>query len=386
MYDFNKPFVLCVDDDPDILRQLTVFLGDRYNIITAQDGAQAMQTLVSIKPSLILLDIMMPEMDGYEFSSRLQENPDTAWIPVIFVSALGQEQDKVRAFAAGAVDYLTKPVNRHTVRQLVELHQKTGQRWQMTRSLSTAPSSETRSPPASVQDQVCQQLNLTGDEKEQLQAALDKDVYAVAEGLGLDQIEVARCIAQHKGVPFVEFIDPDSVKLGSLPAPFSRANSVVVINWRGLDTLVLSNPYDLVLLDSLNAVLEPYILENVAVTDPGNIALFFEKEHAPYLADRIVGLAVKRQAQEIRVDAEQEGYSIKYLEGEKLIEQVKLKQEMGFRLIARFKVFAGMAAMETRVVDGMYAHPVGNKSCQLRLSLAHTNFGESLVIRIMGVS
>ena len=386
MYDYSKPFLLCVDDDPDILRQLGAFLGDRYNIVTAENGRLALQILASVKPSLILLDIMMPEMDGYEVCSRLQASEDTAWIPVIFVSALGEEQDRARAFAAGAVDYLVKPVNRHTVRELVERHQKTGQRWQMTKTLSHTPSQPFSGLDDSAHDEICAKLNLTGSEKDELMAAMDGDLYAVVTKLGLDHIDIAQCISEYKGVPFVWFIDPDSVKLGALPTPFSRANGVVVIHWQGEDRLVMSNPFDLGLMDSLSAVLEPHLLANIAVTDPGNISLFFEKEPAPYLADRIITLAAKKRTPEIRIEPQKQSYSVRFLGDDGSTELLSLEQSTGFKLIARFKVFAGLAALDIQTRDGLYAHPLGEKSCNLRISIVDTPHGESMVIRILDVS
>jgi CheY-like chemotaxis protein len=386
MYDYGKPFLLCVDDDPDILRQLGVFLGDRYNVVTAGTGQSALQTLQSLRPSIILLDVMMPEMDGYQVCARLQENPDTAWIPVIFISSLGEEQDRARAFAAGAVDYLVKPVNRQTVRELVETHQRTGLRWAETKKKTVNPGSGLRSS-GSVQEYICGYLGLTGEAKGKMSASSDWEIYQVAAELGIDPVDIARAFAKFKGVPYIEFLGLDSIKLGALPTPFSKANNALVIEHRGEDILVLSNPFDLILQDSLSAVLEPSLLGRIAVTDPGNIALFFEKEPAPYLADRIIALAVRTRTPEIRIEAMERGYSLQFLHEGQFTEWTSLKLDLGMKLVARFKVFAGMATVErVRAHDGFYAHPVGDKSCQLRLTLSQTALGESLHIRIIDVA
>ncbi|MDD4658590.1 MAG: response regulator, partial [Eubacteriales bacterium] len=212
MYDFSKPFLLCVDDDPDILRQLGVFLEDRYNIVTAENGYCALQVLASIKPSVILLDVMMPDMDGYQVCSRLQENPDTAWIPVIFISALGEEQDRARAFAAGAVDYLVKPVNRQTVRELVAKHQCTGKRWAKTHKIADSKNYSPRSS-RSVQEFVCDHFHLEGNAREQMAAARDREIYTVAAEIGISPMEIAQAFAQFKAVPYIEFLSWDSIML-----------------------------------------------------------------------------------------------------------------------------------------------------------------------------
>lgn len=386
MYDFSKPFLLCVDDDPDILRQLGVFLEDRYNIVTAENGYCALQVLASIKPSVILLDVMMPDMDGYQVCSRLQENPDTAWIPVIFISALGEEQDRARAFAAGAVDYLVKPVNRQTVRELVAKHQCTGKRWAKTHKIADSKNYSPRSS-RSVQEFVCDHFHLEGKAREQMAAARDREIYTVAAEIGISPMEIAQAFAQFKAVPYIEFLSWDSIMLGALPTPFSKANNALVINYRGEDTLVVSNPFDMILQDSLSAVLEPRILDNIAVTDPDNIALLFEKEPAPYMADRIIALAVRNQTSEIRIDAQQRSYIVQFRADGQFTELTRLKWDMGLKLIARYKVLAGIAAADKmRAHDGMYAHPVGDKSCYLRLYLTQTPYGDSLIIRLIDIS
>jgi CheY-like chemotaxis protein len=387
MFDFNKPFLLCVDDDPDILNQYRAFLGDRYNIVTASSGLEALRAMANFKPDTILLDVMMPDMDGYEVSARLQENPDTAWIPVIFVSALGDEQDRARAFAVGAVDYLVKPVNRQTVRELVERHQTTGERWQMTREMASTPPRQPDTPSGSVQEYICTRLGLAGTQKVELLAVPDKELYSAAGNLGLEEIEVARAIADFKGLPFVEFIDPDSIRLGKLPAPFSRANNAVVIKWRGQDTLVVSNPFDMMLQDSLSAVLEPALLETMAITDPSNIAMLFEKEPAPYITDRIITLAVLKGVSAFKIESGDIRYSIQMESGGEFTEFSSLRRDTGFRLVARFKVLAGIAAADKdKGHDGVYTHPVGNKSCYLRLFVTKTVYGDSLLVRIIDVS
>ena len=100
-----KPLILIVDDNRDQLTLTERFLsGSGYAVITADSGRAALGALGEVKPDLILLDVMMPEMDGYEVCSKLQQDSATAYIPVIFITALGEEQDKARAFSVGAVD------------------------------------------------------------------------------------------------------------------------------------------------------------------------------------------------------------------------------------------------------------------------------------------
>ncbi len=102
--------ILIVDDTPENLRILsTLLMQQGYNVRKALSGQTAMKSVQTVVPDLILLDIMMPSMDGYEVCEKLKADPKTAELPVIFLSALSEAFDKVKAFAVGGADYITKP-------------------------------------------------------------------------------------------------------------------------------------------------------------------------------------------------------------------------------------------------------------------------------------
>src|SRR5512143_2806374 len=102
--------ILIVDDDLDTLRLVGLMLQHQgYRINAASSGIQAISMSQTDKPDLILLDIMMPEMDGYEVARKLRSDPATSHIPIIMFTAKTQVDDKVAGFEAGADDYLTKP-------------------------------------------------------------------------------------------------------------------------------------------------------------------------------------------------------------------------------------------------------------------------------------
>ncbi|RKT46466.1 response regulator [Thiocapsa rosea] len=104
------PTILVVDDTVENLAVLTDLLSPAYCVRAVRSGRRALQALAEPRPDLILLDVMMPEMDGYEVMSRLHADPATADIPVIFVTALDAAMDEERGLALGAVDYITKPI------------------------------------------------------------------------------------------------------------------------------------------------------------------------------------------------------------------------------------------------------------------------------------
>lgn len=106
----KKEDILIVDDTPENLRLLSSFLvKEGYNVRKALTGQMALTAMDTVLPDLILLDIMMPFMDGYQVCKKLKSNPKTAEIPVIFLSALNDAFDKVKAFTVGGADYITKP-------------------------------------------------------------------------------------------------------------------------------------------------------------------------------------------------------------------------------------------------------------------------------------
>lgn len=118
----TRPKLLLVDDEPINLQVLRQVLQDDYRLFFAKDGDKALELASRERPDLLLLDVMMPGMTGYEVCTRLKQNAATAAIPVIFVTALADVDDEARGFEVGAVDYITKPVSPAIVRARVRTH------------------------------------------------------------------------------------------------------------------------------------------------------------------------------------------------------------------------------------------------------------------------
>jgi two-component system sensor histidine kinase/response regulator len=115
--------LLVVDDQEANIQVLGSMLGKLgFEILPATDGAQALRRLKSRKPDLILLDLIMPDMDGFEICRRIQENPEWAEIPIIFLSASDDKNLIVRALESGGVDYITKPFNKLELVSRVRTH------------------------------------------------------------------------------------------------------------------------------------------------------------------------------------------------------------------------------------------------------------------------
>ena len=115
--------ILVVDDTPASLRLLTELLTQHgYRVRPADDGALALKSVAAKTPDLILLDVSMPGMDGYEVCRRLKADEKSSRIPVIFISAFGDTRQKVTGFEAGGIDYITKPFEAEEVLARVRTH------------------------------------------------------------------------------------------------------------------------------------------------------------------------------------------------------------------------------------------------------------------------
>ncbi|EAY27694.1 response Regulator Receiver Signal Transduction Histidine Kinase [Microscilla marina ATCC 23134] len=120
-----KGKILIVDDTPANIGVILSYLRDQgYKMLVAEDGESAIEQVGFMKPDLILMDIMMPGLNGFETCTSLKANKETADIPIIFMSALNETVDKVKGFQLGAVDYITKPFQQEEVLARIKTHLK----------------------------------------------------------------------------------------------------------------------------------------------------------------------------------------------------------------------------------------------------------------------
>ncbi|NHC35693.1 response regulator transcription factor [Scytonema millei] len=102
--------LLLIDDDPNLILLVKDYLEFRgYEVITAENGREALEVLEQEIPDMIICDVMMPEMDGYQFVNQVRQDERTSWIPILFLSAKGQSQDKIKGLNIGADVYMVKP-------------------------------------------------------------------------------------------------------------------------------------------------------------------------------------------------------------------------------------------------------------------------------------
>lgn len=106
----NTKQLLLIDDDPNLILLVKDYLEFRgYDVITAENGREALEILERQIPDMMICDVMMPEMDGYAFVEQIRQDARTSWIPVLFLSAKGQSQDRIKGLSKGADVYMVKP-------------------------------------------------------------------------------------------------------------------------------------------------------------------------------------------------------------------------------------------------------------------------------------
>lgn len=132
----KRPKILVVDDIPSNVHVLSRILKDDYDIYFATDGERALELVQSRMPDLVLLDIMMPGMDGFEVCTRMKADATTRDIPVIFISAKSEVEDETRGLEVGAIDFITKPISPPIVKARVRNHLLLKRQADLLRSLS----------------------------------------------------------------------------------------------------------------------------------------------------------------------------------------------------------------------------------------------------------
>lgn len=128
--------ILIIDDVPETIRLIGHLLGSDYRILFATEGSAGLELAQRMLPDLILLDVLMPGMDGFKLCNRLKHDPLTGEIPVIFVTALADEFDETQGFAVGGVDYITKPIRPAILKARVKTHLELKQNRDLLRRLA----------------------------------------------------------------------------------------------------------------------------------------------------------------------------------------------------------------------------------------------------------
>jgi type IV pilus assembly protein PilB len=420
----GQPLILCIDDEK-ITRTLIerLLATNGYSVITAESGEQALQVLQHSKPELILLDVMMPGMNGYEVCARLRDQPDLALIPVIFVTALEAEKDKAKAFALGAADYLVKPIQRNVLLEKVAAHITTKARWQaLSREVTSNRLGILPADFPQFKIFLADRLSPTAAQRQTITALTPSQLYTAASDLGLSESKMAQYIAEFLTLPYLPQLDPDAVALGIFPPPFCKTNQVVAIHETPTAlAFVLSNPFNWELLDTLRRWQGSQQSLKLIVTEPQNITALFQarpplerqvavrqdahlqegrtpatvtdepaEQSGPIIAlvNQLIEHAYAMGASDIHIEPKEHEVVIRYrIDGHLRIVN-RLPHPWLIRpLVSRLKIMSDLDIVERRLPqDGRITFTSSSRkgyNFDLRIATAPMHHGEKVVLRIL---
>ncbi|MDO8987751.1 MAG: response regulator, partial [Coriobacteriia bacterium] len=212
--------ILSVDDDPDIRDLISITLrSEGYDVVMAADGASGLAAATVSRPDLILLDYMMPGMNGVEVCARLQDSPVTSHIPVVFLTAVTGEVERSRAFALGAVDYLIKPLDPGVLKEAVSRHLATAGSFAKISDQHEDTTLSSRIGPGAFpafRDSLPDRFGLGRESAAFLGAMTPATMYVVAARLGISSADMAAAVSDALGIGLVTQIPAREVRLGVL--------------------------------------------------------------------------------------------------------------------------------------------------------------------------
>ncbi|MBW2467065.1 MAG: Flp pilus assembly complex ATPase component TadA [Deltaproteobacteria bacterium] len=261
----EKMTILTVDDDQDILALVDQLLTRKnYKVIRAENGVKALDILDRQKPDIILLDIMMKDMSGYEVCWRIQEREDLTFIPVIFLTSLSAEKNKSKAFSLGAVDFLVKPINKQLLYSVIEKHAATENRWRrFILSKDKGKDAAGREKKAgylnrtfpAFRDFLFEFLNIPADKRDKMKPFNTEELTeTLHDSQILAQSRFIILMAQFTGLEYLPVIETGSIMMDVLPPSFSKHNKVIALGFQKGIAFALTDPFNSELIDILTGM------------------------------------------------------------------------------------------------------------------------------------
>jgi type II secretory ATPase GspE/PulE/Tfp pilus assembly ATPase PilB-like protein/FixJ family two-component response regulator len=418
--------VLVVDDDLDVLQALEALLGDAgYDVMVAESGENALRVISTVRPDLLLLDVSMREVDGYEVCATLQQSKELSYLPVVLLGAPDEPIDAARAVALGAAECLTKPVTDALLLEKVAAHVKTNAWWRDLEKQKTPPKTGASSNVTKFKQHLADVLELGGEQVQSLSASAPLDIYGLADSLGTTAARIAEEMANLLQLAYRGKIRPDAVALGVLPVPFCKANLVAAIrDDAGGRSFVMSDPLNWELQQILRRVGGGTSLK-IGVTEPANIVALFDgtasEQHAGAaavmeagsrvatvqvdehlaavaaseksgpiirLVNQVIENAHAMGASDIHVEPWENEVVVRYrIDGNMRVVNRFPQARLIQPLVSRIKIMAQLDIVERRLPqDGRIVFkkfsPKG-LDIDLRVATAPMNHGEKVVMRIL---
>ena len=413
--------ILCIDHDSDVLNLLGKILSDAgYKVVTTQDGGQGLVEARKRKPDLILLDVMMPKIDGFIVCSQLQASPETAYIPVVFMKSQGSEENWAKAFAAGAADYLAKPVKKEALLTKVVQHLKTSLHWQKIKEMvflwdgTVQPADFAR-----FKLSLIDRLNLAPDIRDRLAWVAPLDIYKICELLEIPRGRMTAWMADFLSFPLISKIYSASLLPGIIPVSFARENRVVaMLDKNGNRSFILSNPFDGVLIDTMKRYFGLQKDSVLNLADPDNFDMLFgqseevsatittprierpreipaepvgqmlskdeETQLVVNITNNILSSAVSKRASDILIEPRVADVLVRFRIDGDMRDVFNLKKSTGDLLISRLKSIAGLDITErNKPQDGAVEAVIAGRTFKLRLAMISAPAGEGLIIRLL---
>lgn len=408
-----KPKVLVVDDEDTVRNVIQRMLEPAYHVATAGDGEHALELIrdPETRPDLVLLDVRMPGLDGYEVCARIQREPELTELPVVFVTGLDSEQDRARAFAVGAAAYLEKPFDSQALLRTVEEHTNTGTRWKKVKAdEDRTPSWLIPSTFSAFKQYLLEQRRTSAEDVRAFGEVRPTQLYELARLLRIPEDQLTGYLARFLHLPVVRRFDSEELSLSLLPRSFCASNQIVPL---ADGTVVVTNPFDWDLMEVLANSLWRSEPPRIALGDPDRVRALYEvtdedpdtdsagarvisfddeadreQEHATAsaqrLANELLSGALAERASDLHIEPKERGALIRYRIDGDLHDVRTVDPKSSARLISRLKALAGMDIAEKRKPqDGALEVSLGARRLRLRLATSATSHGETLVVRIL---
>lgn len=417
--------IAVLDDEPfnlNMYRRLLTSSG--YHVDAFADGQEFLDALTDNPPDLALLDIRMPGMDGYEVCRALRANDAFADTPVMFVTALDTKESRSLAFAAGANEFLAKPVREDALLVKIEQCFRNSVKLAHDTALTTpTPKEFVEKTFPHFKKWLTGAFTLHEKDLERLSKSSIQNIYRTATSLGIPEHQLALAMAEFAEEPYLPYLDPQQVEYGDLSPAFCKANRVVPMNLPDYGkVLVVCNPFDMSLINLLEQCVSDFRNRSLCVTKPDSMHILFigeqqgldatpivslgEKEQVsnesrraeslddasieqypiPAASQAIIEAAILEKASDIHIEPQGHSTLVRFRIDGDLHGRFLLHDASGKMLITRFKVLSNMdIAEQRRPQDGSFTFLHENHEYRLRTATSLTSHGEGLTMRLLSL-